>query len=130
MFRCIRLWTGEDGESHFESGELDLQAGVRGDLLSPKMGAVSVSLQETDSGGAFDWHTAPARQFVITLSGTLDFVTREQKHFTLDPSTLLLAEDTAGGGHSWRLLDQQPWRRIYVVLAAGAEVNFKAEVQA
>lgn len=129
MFRCIRLWTGDDGESHFESGEVDLQAGARGDLLSPKMGAVSISLQETDSGGSFDWHTAPARQFVITLSGTLDFVTREQKHFTLDPSILLLAEDTAGGGHSWRLLDQQPWRRIYVVLAAGAEVNFKAGVR-
>lgn len=130
MFRCIRLWTGDDGESHFESGQVGLQEGARGDLLSPKMGAVSVSLQETDSGGSFDWHTAPARQFVITLSGTLDFVTREQRHFTLDPSILLLAEDTAGGGHSWRLLDQQPWRRIYVVLAAGADVNFKAEVQA
>lgn len=129
MFRCIRLWTGEDGQSHFEVGEVDLQPGARGDLLSPKMGAVSVSLQETDSGGSFEWHTAPTRQFVITLSGTLDFVTREEKHFTLDSSTLLLAEDTAGGGHSWRLLDQQPWRRIYVVLAAGADVNFKAEVQ-
>jgi hypothetical protein len=67
---------------------------------------------------------------VITLSGRLDFVTREQKHFSLDPSILLLAEDTAGGGHSWRLVDQQPWRRIYVVLADGAQVNFTAEVQA
>lgn len=130
MFRCIRLWTGADGESHFESGVVDLQAGPRGDLLSAKMNAVSISLQETDSGGSFDWHTAPARQFVITLSGRLDFVTREQKHFSLDPSILLLAEDTAGGKHSWRLLDQQPWRRIYVVLADGARVNFAAEVQA
>ena len=108
---------------------IDLQAGPRGDWLSSKMGAVSISMQETATGGAFDWHTAPARQFVITLSGSLDFVTREQKHFSLDPSTLLLAEDTAGGGHSWRLLDEQPWRRIYVVLAAGAQVNFTAEVQ-
>jgi quercetin dioxygenase-like cupin family protein len=130
MFQCIRLWTGDDGESHFESGIVDLQIGARGDFLSHKMDAVSMSLQETDSGGSFDWHTAPARQFVITLSGRLDFVTREQKHFRLDPSILLLAEDTAGGGHAWRLLDQEPWRRIYVVLAAGAEVNFTAEVQA
>ena len=129
MLRCIRLWTGSDGQSHFESGVIDLQAGPRGDWLSSRMDAVSISMQETATGGAFDWHTAPARQFVITLSGSLDFVTREQKHFSLDPSTLLLAEDTAGGGHSWRLLDQQPWRRIYVVLAAGAQVNFTAEGQ-
>ena len=130
MFRCIRLWTGADGESHFETGVVDLQSGQRGDFLSHKMDAVSVSLRETQSGGSFDWHTAPARQFVITLSGTLDFVTREDKHFRLDPSVLLLAEDTAGGGHSWRLVNQDPWRRVYVVLADGAQVNFTAEVQA
>ena len=130
MLKCIRLWTGDDGQSHFQSGVIDLRVGARGDFLSHKMDVVSMSLQQTDSGGSFDWHTAPARQFVITLSGTLDFVTREDKHFTLDPSILLLAEDTVGGGHSWRLLDQEPWRRVYVVLAPGADVRFTAEVQA
>ena len=130
MLKCIRLWTGDDGQSHFQSGVIDLRVGARGDFLSHKMDVVSMSLQQTDSGGSFDWHTAPARQFVITLSGTLDFVTREDKHFTLDPSILLLAADTAGGGHSWRLLDQEPWRRVYVVLAPGADVRFTAEVQA
>lgn len=129
MLKCIRLWTGEDGQSHFESGVIDLQLGSRGDWLSAKTDAVSIAFQQTDSGGSFDWHTAPARQFVITLSGTLDFVTREDKHFTLDPSTLLLAEDTAGGGHCWRLLDQQPWRRVYVVLAPDAEVRFTPDGQ-
>jgi hypothetical protein len=129
MLKCIRLWTGEDGQSHFESGVIDLQLGSRGDWLSEKTDAVSIAFQQTDSGGSFDWHTAPARQFVITLSGTLDFVTREDKHFTLDHSTLLLAEDTAGGGHCWRLLDQQPWRRVYVVLAPGADVCFTPDGQ-
>jgi quercetin dioxygenase-like cupin family protein len=129
MLACIRLWTGADGQSHFERGVIDLHPGARGDFLSGKMGAVSMSLQQTDTGGTFDWHTAPARQFVITLSGTLDFFTREQNHFSLHPGILLLAEDTAGGGHSWRLVDQEPWRRIYVVLAPGAEVSFTAEVQ-
>jgi quercetin dioxygenase-like cupin family protein len=129
MIKCVRLWTGDDGQSHFESGLVDLVPGVRGDFLSSKMNAVSISFQETDAGGKFEWHTAPVRQFVITLSGTLDFVTREDKHFILNPGIILLAEDTAGGGHSWRLVDSEPWRRIYVVLAAGAEVSFTAEVQ-
>ena len=56
------------------------------------------------------------RQLVITLSGTLDFQTRDGEHFTLRPGDILLAEDTAGGGHSWKLIDDQPWRRVYVVL--------------
>ena len=129
MIDCVRLWTGKDGQSHFEKGVIDLAPGVRGDFQSGKMGAVSVSLQETQSGGTFEWHTAPARQFVITLSGTLDFVTREQEHFILKPGIVLLAEDTAGGGHSWKLIDKEPWRRIYVVFAPGVEIPFKAEAQ-
>ena len=126
MIRCIHLWTGDDKQSHFEEGHIVLDAGQRGDLLTGKLASASVSFQETKSGGAFAWHTAPARQLVITLSGTLDFQTRAKQHFTLKPGIVLLAEDTVGGGHSWRLIDAEPWRRIYVVLAPGAEVPFKA----
>jgi hypothetical protein len=39
---------------------------------------------------------------------------------------VLLAEDTAGSGHSWRLVDDQPWRRAYVILAPNAKVPFVA----
>ena len=126
MTQCIRLWTGTDGQSHFEEGVIDLASGTHGDLLSGKMPVTTVSFQETASGGTLDWHTAPVRQFVITLSGTLDFQTRANKHFILKPGVVLLAEDTVGGGHSWQLIDAEPWRRIYVILAPGAEVPFKA----
>ena len=119
MIRCVRIWTGEDGNSCFEEGEIDLAGGARGDFLSGKAGAVSVSFQETASGGTFAWHDAPARQFVITLSGTLDFQTRKGEHFMLHPGDILLAEDTAGTGHSWKLVDENPWRRAYVILGAG-----------
>jgi quercetin dioxygenase-like cupin family protein len=126
MIQCIRLWTANDGQSHFEKGWIALEPGTHGDLLSGKMPVTTVSFQETASGGALDWHTAPVRQLVITLSGTLDFQTRAKQHFTLKPGIVLLAEDTVGGGHSWRLVDAEPWRRIYVVLAQGAEVPFRA----
>src|SRR5512133_1593108 len=100
MIRCVRIWTGDDGNSCFEEGSIDLADGARGDLLSNKAGVTSISFQETKSGGAFAWHDAPTRQFVITLSGTLDFQTRTGEHFMLHPGDILLAEDTAGTGHS------------------------------
>ncbi len=127
MIPCVRLWTGNDDESHFETGWIGLEAGPRNDLLSGVMPSITVSFQETDSGGTLDWHTAPVRQLVITLSGTLDFETRAKRHFTLRPGIVLLAEDTAGGGHSRRLIDAEPWRRVYVVLGAGAKVPFQPE---
>ena len=33
-----------------------------------------------------------------------------------EPGLVLLAEDTSGGGHRWRLIDYHPWRRVYVTL--------------
>ncbi|OAF19380.1 cupin domain-containing protein [Bradyrhizobium neotropicale] len=129
MIRCVRLWTGEDNNSHFEEGIIELEPGARGDALSSRVDVATVSFQETASGGAFSWHTAPVRQFVITLSGTLDFQTRDGEHFLLHPGDVLLAEDTAGSGHSWTLTDDASWRRAYVVLTPGAQVPFRTKAR-
>jgi quercetin dioxygenase-like cupin family protein len=126
MIRCVRIWTAEDGNSRFEEGVIDMPRGERGDILSGTVPVTSISFRETKAGGAFEWHDAPARQFVITLSGTLDFQTRAGAHFTLRPGDILLAEDTTGSGHSWNLIDDEPWRRAYVILTPGARVQFLA----
>ena len=126
MIRCVRLWTGEDQNSHFEEGVIHLEPGARGDLLSGKMATTAISFQETASGGAFAWHTAPVRQLVITLSGTLDFKTRQGEHFLIQPGDILFAEDTVGSGHSWSLTDAEPWRRAYAVLQPDVQVPFRA----
>jgi|SRR5919204_658901 quercetin dioxygenase-like cupin family protein len=126
MIRCVRLWTGDDHNSHFEEGVIEFHGGPHGDLATGKLAATSVSFEETASGGKLAWHNAPVRQFVVTLCGTLDFETRSGQHFMLRSGDILLAEDTAGGGHSWKLTDDQPWRRVYVVLPPGAAVPFRA----
>jgi hypothetical protein len=126
MIRCVRIWTGDDRNSHFEEGVIDLEPGARGDMLSGKMATTTISFEETASGSALAWHDAPIRQLVLTLSGTLDFQTREGKHFLIRPGDVLYAEDTVGSGHSWRLTDDQPWRRAYVVLQQGSAVPFRA----
>ena len=124
MIRCVRIWTGDDGDSLFEEGSIDLPKGERGDVLSGTVDAASISFRETRSGGTFAPHDAPTRQYVVTLAGTLEFKTAKGATFTIRPGDILLAEDTTGSGHSWRLVDDQPWRRAYVVLAPGVAVPF------
>ncbi len=131
MIRCVRIWTGDDGDSYFEEGAIELPKGERGDVLSGTVDTTTISFRETQAGGAFEWHDAAVRQFVVTLSGTLRFETRSGAHFTLRPGDILLAEDTTGTGHSWKLVDDEPWRRAYVILKPGVEVPFvRSPVQA
>lgn len=122
--RCIRLWTGEDQNSHFEEGWIQLGLQSKGDLLSGEFPVSKVSFHQTSSERSLDWHTAPVRQLVITLKGTLEFQTRGGAHFQLAPGAVLLAEDTAGGGHSWKILGDDPWCRMYVILAPDAIVPY------
>jgi quercetin dioxygenase-like cupin family protein len=114
--RLVRLFTGDDGESHFTDGRLGLSPSDAPSERSEVDGAATVSFEESASGSTLSWHNAPERQYVITLSGTLEFETRLGERFTIAPGDVLLAEDTSGGGHRWRLVDEQPWRRVYVAL--------------
>jgi hypothetical protein len=124
MIRCVRLSTGADGASHVQVGRLGLNPGRNDDLVSAVMGSTHVTVEETAGGGALAWHTAPVRQLVVTLCGTLLFTTRGGETFTLAPGDVLLAEDTVGTGHQWQLQGADPWRRMYVVLADDVAVPF------
>lgn len=126
MIRCFRLWTGEDGNSHFEEGTIDLSVGERGDIKSDAVAVSSLSFRETSSGGSWAWHQDPTPRFVLTLSGTLEFETRGGERFTIRPGDVLLAQDHTGSGHRWHLVGNEPWRRAYVNVAPGTKLAFKA----
>lgn len=129
MIRCVRLYNAEDGNSHFEEGLIDLPHSERGDVLSNVFDVKSISFRETEAGGQFEWHDAPTRQFVITLSGILEFEMKGGAKVRINPGDILLAEDTAGSGHRWHLVDNNPWRRAYVVLQDGAVPAFISNKQ-
>jgi quercetin dioxygenase-like cupin family protein len=124
MFRCVRIWADAAGNSAFEEGSLSLPGGHEGDAIGQAMSAVSVSFRETKPENALAWHGAPTRQFVLTLGGTLEFETRTGETFTIRPGDVLLAEDTTGSGHRWRVIGEEPWRRAYVILPARLETSF------
>jgi hypothetical protein len=126
MIRCVRMWTGEDGNSRFEEGRLELIEGARGDAVGASIAVTELSFRETRSGGSYAWHQDPVPRYVITLSGTLEFETKSGATFVIRPGDILLAQDNSGSGHTWRLLDDQPWRRAYVVYEAGAALRFVA----
>jgi hypothetical protein len=59
MIRCVRLWSGSDGNSHFEEGAIDLGSGPRGDMLTDKFPIASISFQQTNSDPKLGWLRTP-----------------------------------------------------------------------
>ena len=114
--RLIRLFTGDDDQSHFSVGEIEWKETEALNAISQSEPARTISFEETSAGASLDWHNAPHRQYVITLSGRLEFESRSGARQVVEPGDILLAEDTSGGGHRWRLVDDQPWRRVYVAV--------------
>ena len=113
--RAFKLYTGRDNASHVLEGTIDEKA---------RTDVIAIHFKETPAHSSYDWHPDPEPQYVITLSGTLEFTTPSGETFVLRPGDVLLAEDNAGTGHKWRLIDDQPWRRAYVVLKPGAHDSF------
>jgi len=124
MIRCVRMWTGEDGNSLFEEGTIALGEGERGDFVGKPSGARNVSFRETGAGGAWAWHQDPEPRYVITITGTVEFETKSGATFTMRPGEILIAQDNSGSGHRWRLIGTDPWRRAYVVYEAGTDLGF------
>jgi len=115
MIRAYRLYTGPDGNSHVLSGSIG---------ESKLVEAQTILFKETPAHSSYDWHNDPIPQYVITLSGVLEFVTAGGETFTIHPGDVLIAEDRTGSGHKWRLIDDEPWKRAYVVFKKGADTQF------
>ena len=115
MIRAYRLYTGADGNSHVETGSVS-----PGELVAVE----SIQFKETPPHSSLDWHDAPIPQYVITLAGVLEFTTRDGETFTIHPGEVLVALDVTGSGHTWRLMNDEPWKRAYVIFKEGAEAHF------
>jgi len=127
MIRCIRLWTGPEGDSVFETGRLEVGPGQHGKASGIPILARELSFQETEAPASGEWHQDPLPQFVLMLSGELEFEVRGGARFTLFPGDVLIAQDNSGSGHRWQLKGPAPWRRAYVVYEPRADLHFIAD---
>ena len=97
-----RLYTGDDGKSHMD--ELDLASQPDLTTLHASKGIV---FRAAEPGRFSDWHNAPRRQYVVTLSGESEVELGDGTKIRLYPGHILLAEDVTGQGHISRALGSE-----------------------
>ena len=93
--RIVRIYTGEDGCSHFEELDIPLLPGRYGDI-SERVPVSSVAFRRTPADTAIDFHPAPERQFVITLSGLAEIECGDGTKRRFGAGDIMLADDTTG----------------------------------
>jgi hypothetical protein len=98
-----RLYTGPDGQTHLEQLSLDTHP-----QLATMQQAAGIQFRSTPPGNFIDWHPAPQRQYVITISGEVEIGLGDGTVHRFGPGHVNLAEDLTGQGHTTRVVGDVP----------------------
>ena len=115
--RIVRVYTGDDGESHFEDLDIELSEQGMAGAISELWPAKGVMFRTVSGDYDLDFHTAPRRQLVVNLQGSVEIEVGDGSVRRLDGGDILLAEDTTGRGHKSRNVDGQPRSCLFIPLA-------------
>ena len=104
-----RLYAGADGQSHFE----ELDGAKAAPFLNETKPATSHLFRDDFAPHIVNFHRAPRRRWVVTLTGSVTIGIGDGSSKTFYPGDVFLAEDTTGQGHTAKPTN---WTRLYVNL--------------
>lgn len=99
----VRIYAGDDGESHFEDLTADQFAGIANDV-----GPGDITVGQRPAGWWQDYHTAPRHQYVVFMSGGAEIEVASGEKRQFGPGDVLVAEDLTGHGHIIRNVGEEP----------------------
>jgi len=111
-----RLYTGPDGLTHAEDVEVKLTGNPQ-NQISEMLKVTGAEIHRAAAGRVNDWHNAPRRQYVITLSGRGEIEVAGGKKISLEPGHIELAEDLTGKGHITKVVGSEDRVSIQLPLA-------------
>ena len=112
MVQIVRVYAGSDGESHFE----DLTPDQFGEIAN-NLGTGPIKLTRFSSPHFSDYHNAPRRQYVVSMSGIAEFEVGDGTVRRLYPGDVIVAEDLTGHGHISRNVGDESRISLAIPLA-------------
>ena len=110
-----RFYTGPDGQTHVEEIEAKFAGGGDNEMYKLLANA-GAELRRAPPGRVADWHTAPRRQYVITISGHGELEISGGKKILVGPGSVELVEDITGKGHITRTVGNEDRVTIQIPL--------------
>ncbi len=114
--KVTRVYADSSGETHFEDIEMKLaDAGPIGRLSEP-VPVGKLVFRKNDPHYDYDWHNAPARQYIVLLDGAIELEVSDGEKRVLQGGEILLMEDVTGKGHRTRHVEPRERRSLFIVL--------------
>ena len=114
--KITRLYCDKQGNTHFEDREIELKDEGEIGRLSDTEAATGVIFRSTGADYDYDWHHAPARQYVVMLEGRVEVEVSDGEKRIFAPGEILLVDDTWGKGHRSRSTDGAARRSLFILL--------------
>jgi quercetin dioxygenase-like cupin family protein len=108
MTNFFRLYSSEDGQTHFE------------DIEQAPFAVTQVRFATSAPGTFGDWHNERQRQFVLVHSGRAEITASDGETRLMTPGATMLAEDLTGKGHQMRVIGDEPCVWMFIALDPAA----------
>ena len=117
----IRLFTDDQGETHFEDlqstlARLDFAYGMPPLFVSEEIAAQASSFFGAPSGWESDWHPSSGRHLFAVLTGAWEVTASDGETRTFSKGDVLLVEDTTGKGHTSKVISEEESLSLLIVL--------------
>jgi hypothetical protein len=116
MFSITRIYSDDNGDSHFEDIAIALKDAGSIGKLSDVLPANGIIFREVAPSYDWDFHTAPQKQYIVLLDGEIEIETSLGDRRIFKAGDVLLAEDIIGKGHKTRNLQAIKRKSIFITL--------------
>lgn len=113
-FKITKVYTDLNGDSQFEDVKVPLNSAGAIGYLSEKYKVESLVFRKVLPSYDYDFHTAPAKQFIILLDGKIEIETSLGEKRIFIAGDILQMEDITGKGHKTKNLEALERRSIFI----------------
>lgn len=106
----VHVFVDEAGQTQFAPLAFESMIAVGGEMTARTV------IDARPPGSVQDWHNSETSMYIITLSGQMEVEIEGGRRHQFGPGDVRLADDTTGSGHISRVLGDEPWHFIVLML--------------
>lgn len=112
--KITKIFSDENGESHFEDLEIPLINQGEIGFLSEDIQVKRLQFRTVSADYDYNFHCAPQKQYIVLLDGGVEIETSSGEIRKFRTGEILLVEDTSGKGHKTKNLERKGRTSLFI----------------